>query len=288
MRKESTPQAAQLGVDLSHIEADAINASSPSHIPRVSQRNVPKFADSTHRGISATAFHTGAENYHDIRPSYPQDVLSLLSPARKVLDIGAGTGKLTILLATHPNFEQVYALDPSKDMVATLRTHLPQVPAWQATAEHTACAHSLFDAVTIAQTWHWVDPTAASIELDRITTDTAEVLLVWNTLDVSIPWVHRLSRIMHSGDTLKEGFLPQIDTPWRIDKILRSTWQQSITPEEIHRLTHTRSYWLRSNEKTRAKVTQNLNWYLYDHLNLKPNVAVQLPYRVDGFVLKKS
>lgn len=256
------------------------------NIPPASRRHSPKFTSDSHRLTSARAFTSGSDTYHDVRPGYPPDMLRLLRPARRVLDVGAGTGKFTRLLCESPRFDQVYAIDPSMDMLRTL-VRFAQAPAWQATAEHTGCAAQLFDAVTCAQAWHWVDAEQASAELDRITTRDAQVLLVWNTLDVSVPWVHRLSRIMHSGDMLTQGFLPQVYKPWIITDQVHDEWEQELLPAQVHELTHTRSYWLRSNERIRNRVTGNLSWYLGEHLGYGPNDIVALPYRLDGFVLSK-
>lgn len=132
-----------------------------------------------------------------------------------------------------------------------------------------------------------MDTKQASAELDRITTRDAQVLLVWNTLDVTVPWVHRLSRIMHSGDMLTQGFLPSVYKPWIITDQVHDRWEQELLPAQVHELTHTRSYWLRSNERIRARVTANLSWYLGEHLGYGSNDIVTLPYRLDGFVLSK-
>ncbi len=256
-------------------------------IPPVSSRHAPKFADADHRNRSAQAFTHGADVYHDVRPNYPTEILNLLSGGVHVCDVGAGTGKLTKQLVDDPRFTQVYACDPSAQMLHVLR-NVVKIPLWQATAEHTAAVTGFFDVLTCAQTWHWVDPQAASAEFARITTNNAKVLLVWNTLDVSISWVHRLSRIMHSGDTLAKGFYPTFAPPWELTQELRLSWQQSLSIAEIIQLARTRSYWLRSNEHIRAKVEANLHWYLAEHLEFDANSAIQLPYRCDAFLLTKA
>lgn len=253
--------------------------------PPVSGRNQPKFSGADHRKRSASAFEKGAREYDEIRPGYPRAVLDLVNlDAGLIADVGCGTGKLTEAMVGPSR--QVVGIDPSMDMLNVLGSRLG-IPAWCATAEATGLRSHSCELVTCAQTWHWVDPAEACAEFDRITTATGHVLLVWNTLNVAIPWVHRLSRIMHSGDTLKEGFIPEVHAPWTIEKTLRLTWNQSLQAHQLHDLTHTRSYWLRSNERTRAKVTANLNWYLYEHLGYQPSQEVQLPYRADAFLLSK-
>src|SRR5699024_1966265 len=102
-------------------------------------------------------------------------------------------------------------------------------------------------------------------------------VLVWNTLDVRVPWVHRLTRIMHAGDVQKPGFVPDVAPPLRIDRELRLEWEQRLTPEQIILLARTRSYWLRAKDATREKVEANLGWYLYDHLGFAPGEKVGFP-----------
>ncbi|MCS4535038.1 class I SAM-dependent methyltransferase [Corynebacterium sp. HS2168-gen11] len=264
-----------------------IYADTTTKIPAVSGRDQPKFHSAVHRTNTAQAFTQGADTYQDIRPGYPDFVVDTLSATNTAIDIGAGTGKLTAALCASEKFTQITALDPSMDMLNILRTQLPKVHTLQATAEHTGLTQCQFETLTCAQSWHWVDPLAASAELARISTADAQFLLVWNTLDVSIPWVHRLSRIMHSGDTLKPDFVPPIAKPWMIHTTIRDTWSQALVAQDLHRLAHTRSYWLRANEQSRQRLTKNLDWYLYEHLGLTAHSPVSLPYRVDAFYAAK-
>lgn len=250
--------------------------------------HAPSFGSASQREDSARAFDTGAQAYDDARPGYPALVLDLLGSAARILDIGAGTGKLTALLAAQYPEARVWALDPSPDMCAHLRRHVG-VPVWRATAEATALADAAVDAVTCAQAWHWVDTAAACAELDRIVAPGGRVVLVWNTIDVKAqPWVLRLARIMHSGDVMAEGFYPTVAAPWVVTDELRLRWEDPITPAGLHRLMHTRAYWLRNGEKIHQRMTENLNWYLHEHLGFAPDEQLALPYRTDAFVLERA
>ena len=124
--------------------------------------------------------------------------------AKDAADLGAGTGKFTALLAGRGL--HTVAVDPSADMLEQLRRTLPEVTAVEGTAEHTGLPAGAFDLVTVAQAWHWCDPVLASTEIARILRPHGVLGLVWNQLDTSVPWVHRLSRIMHAGDVHKPHF----------------------------------------------------------------------------------
>nr|WP_152821370.1 MULTISPECIES: class I SAM-dependent methyltransferase [unclassified Corynebacterium] len=232
--------------------------------------------------VAARAFDAGARAYHDVRPGYPEEIIALLRGARTVVDVGAGTGKLTAALARH---HEVLALDPSPEMISLAARH---APAWRATAEHTGLATHSVDAAACAQTWHWLDVEATCAELDRVIRPGGRILLVWNTLDVSDAWVLRLSRIMHAGDVLRPGFYPAVAAPWRLATEERLTWQDHLTPPEILALARTRSYWLRSPHSIRQRVESNLEWYLYEHSGYGEEDVIALPYRCDAFVFSRT
>lgn len=246
----------------------------------------PGFADDDARTFTAGAFVSGSDEYHDVRPSYPHEVAKLVAKAHSLVDVGAGTGKLTSTLLRPGRF--VGALDPSISMLSVLRAHHPEVPVWRATAEATGLADSSVDAYVSAQTWHWVDTAAASAEADRVVRAGGVLMLCWNTLDVSHPWVLRLSRISHSGDVQREGFYPTVNAPWRLEQEVRTRWFEAVTPEDLFALARTRSYWLRADDKTREKVSDNLNWYLYDRLGFDPGQPIPLPYRTDAFLYRRE
>lgn len=254
------------------------------HAPRnffPSGKEAPAFADAHARQAAAAAFHTGAQRYDDARPGYPPQVADLVR-GTAVLDIGAGTGKLTESLL-RPG-RQVVAVEPSADMAQVLARRLPQVQVVRGVAEELPLSDATFTSITCAQTWHWVDVAHASREAARVAAPGGQLVLVWNTLDVTHPWVLRYSRISHSGDVHREGFYPGVDKQWHRERELRTKWLQAATTDDLMALARTRSYWLKAGDATRAKVQANLEWYLFERLGLEPGQVVPLPYRTDAFV----
>ncbi|WP_035749227.1 class I SAM-dependent methyltransferase [Arthrobacter sp. 35W] len=244
----------------------------------------PAFDDGRRREMAA-AFQDGGEHYDKVRPGYPADSVDWLfgqapagsrSPVLDVVDIGAGTGKFTERLMLPGR--RVVALDPSADMLAQLELRFPEVHTIVGTAEATGLPSGSQDAATVAQAWHWCDPVAASTEIARILRPGGMLGLIWNQLDVAVPWVHRLSRIMHAGDVHKPGFRPAIGAEFTAVESHGTHWSQELTGEDIKELVKSRSYWLKANEATRAKVTANLDWYLYEHLGHTPEQQLALPY----------
>ena len=229
------------------------------------------------------SFQDGGEHYDRVRPGYPADSADWLirsadgtAGAANAADIGAGTGKFTALLVQRGL--TVSAVDPSPDMLAQLRLALPGVPAAEGTAEATGLADSAFDVVSVAQAWHWCDPLLASTELSRILRAGGVLGLVWNQLDTSVPWVHRLSRIMHAGDVHKPDFRPAIGPEFTGLESHLTRWEDPVTTEDIVELAKSRSYYLAAGEGTRAKVRDNLDWYLHEHLAHSRGDVVGLPY----------
>ncbi|MCQ1955030.1 class I SAM-dependent methyltransferase [Arthrobacter sp. zg-Y826] len=233
----------------------------------------------------ADSYQAGGEHYDRIRPGYPAEAVHWLFarpglpdvPAvRDVADVGAGTGKYTREL--HAAGLNVCAVDPSRDMLDQLSRLLPDVPVRVGTAEQTGLPASSLDAVTVAQAWHWCDPAAASREFARILRPHGILGLVWNQLDVSVPWVHRYSRIIHAGDVLRPGFRPELGPEFALDESSTVAWTQPMTPEDLFELARSRAFYLSAGTAAREKLHSNLSWYLYEHLGHAPGDILELPY----------
>ncbi len=234
------------------------------------------------------SFEAGGEHYDRIRPGYPAESADWLLPAgaRDAVDVGAGTGKFTALLADRGL--HTVAVDPSPDMLAQLRQALPGVTAVAGSAEITGLAASAFDVCTVAQAWHWCDPLPASTEAARILRPHGVLGLIWNQLDTSIPWVHRLSRIMHAGDVIRPHFRPVVGPEFTGLERHLARWEDTVTPAEITELAQSRSYYLAAEEATRARVLNNLHWYLHEHLGHGSGAALQLPYLTQTWRARKA
>jgi SAM-dependent methyltransferase len=117
--------------------------------------------------------------YERGRPEYPADAVSyfveLLGAGAAVLDLAAGTGKLTRPLAAAGL--DVTAVEPVAEMRAALP---PQVPALDGTAEAIPLGDATVDAVTVAQAFHWFDGDAALPEIARVLRPDGLLALFWN------------------------------------------------------------------------------------------------------------
>ena len=115
-------------------------------------------------------------------------------PGVTVVDLAAGTGKLTRLLA--PAGADLLAVEPVAGMAHLLHEALPVVPLTSSTAEAMPFASGSLDAVTVAQAFHWFDADRAFAELHRVLRPRGRLGLVWNARDRSVDWVDQVWSIM--------------------------------------------------------------------------------------------
>jgi SAM-dependent methyltransferase len=151
-----------------------------------------------HRG--ARAFALTAEAYERARPSYPSEALDwLVATARleardTVVDLAAGTGKLTRLLVAR-GF-RVIAVEPVDEMRRLLERHVPGVDARAGTAEEIPVQDSTARAVTVAQAYHWFDEARALPELARVIEQGGALTMIVNVRDLRDPLQAALRDLM--------------------------------------------------------------------------------------------
>jgi ubiquinone/menaquinone biosynthesis C-methylase UbiE len=147
---------------------------------------------------------TTAADYDRARPSYPAEAVAYIvghggvGPGRRVLDLAAGTGKLTRLLV--PTGADVVAVEPVPAMRGQFGQRLPDVELLDGTAEALPLPEDSVDVVTIAQAFHWFDPVKALAEVRRVLRSGGHLFLVWNTRDRSVDWVNEFGNLLVDGD----------------------------------------------------------------------------------------
>jgi len=151
--------------------------------------------------VASRGFGAGATAYEAARPGYPPAALDVLvseasiGPGRTVLDLGAGTGKLTRLLAA--TGADLIAVEPVEAMREQLVGILPDVELRDGSGEEIPAPDSSVDVVTVAQAFHWFDAPAALAEIARVLRPGGTLAILWNERDESTPWVAEMSRIIH-------------------------------------------------------------------------------------------
>jgi ubiquinone/menaquinone biosynthesis C-methylase UbiE len=142
---------------------------------------------------AALGFAAVADDYERSRPSYPAQAiarwakLAELEPGALVVDVGAGTGKLTRLLVGAG--ASVVAVEPVRAMAESLHASLPGVDVRDGTAERLPVADACARAVTAGQAFHWFDGPAALAEMHRVLAARGTLAVFYNDRDTSVPWV---------------------------------------------------------------------------------------------------
>jgi SAM-dependent methyltransferase len=166
--------------------------------------------------VAAAGFGAAAELYERARPSYPADAVDWiarragLAPGATVVDVGAGTGKLTRLLV--PTGARVIAVEPLEEMRAKLEQVVPGVEALAGTAEEIPLPDGSADAVVVAQAFHWFDADRALAELHRVLREDGVLALIWNSRDLDDPLQCVLEEVLRP---LRETAIDQQLGAWR-------------------------------------------------------------------------
>jgi SAM-dependent methyltransferase len=157
----------------------------------------------------SSSFGTAAAAYAEHRPDYAQAAVRWaleLAPGPRVLDLGAGTGKLTGTLVALG--AEVIAVEPDPAMLSELRRALPTVLVLPGSAEAIPLPDASLDAVLAGNALHWFDMAVAGPEIARVLAPGGILVGLWNVLDDRVDWVAGLERVGGSAaigprDTLR-------------------------------------------------------------------------------------
>ncbi|KAM0564372.1 hypothetical protein ACHAPJ_000585 [Fusarium lateritium] len=206
-----------------------------------------------------------AQSYDTHRPSYPPAAVSSLlehlglegQPGRRVLDLAAGTGKFTEVLAARPEGYEIIAVEPLDSMRNNLAAkQLPKVdvrPGTAADMKHVEDGWA--DGCIVAQAFHWFAREESLKEIHRALKPGTKLGLIWNAEDYNRPktwpasteWEHELGELNFNEksdaeprfrDLLWKQVLerqaevdkPLFSTPIETDKIKWSVW---LSPEAL-------------------------------------------------------
>jgi ubiquinone/menaquinone biosynthesis C-methylase UbiE len=144
------------------------------------------------------SFDSVAEIYERTRPGYADEALEWVAgrlPLKRVLDLGAGTGKLTRQLVALG--ADVVAVEPGDAMRAVLERVVPEAEALAGSAESIPLPDASVDVVTAAQAFHWFRAGEALAEIHRVLRPGGGCALIWNEWDDDDPMAHALNQILH-------------------------------------------------------------------------------------------
>ncbi|MEC3993021.1 class I SAM-dependent methyltransferase [Actinacidiphila sp. DG2A-62] len=257
---------------------------------------------------AGVGYQRAAGVYERSRPSYPLSALAALADVlpleagRTVVDLGAGTGKFTRLLAL--TGAEVLAVEPVREMRERLAELLPGVAVTAGTAEATGLPGGCADAVVAAQSWHWFQADRALAEVERLLRPGGALVLVWNTYDTSVPWVRDFQDIyfrLAPKDLPSPPLAPRPGEPYRQDgwravfdgrpgwgRIEERHWPNphSTTVVDVVERMMSSSHIAVLDAAAQERVRAEVEAVLGDHGVAGPDGAMELPYTTDVYWLR--
>jgi SAM-dependent methyltransferase len=231
----------------------------------------------------AASFAAVADAYERARPGYPEAAVRWLvgEEPRDVVDLGAGTGKLTRSLVALGH--RVTAVEPLPEMIARLIEAVPGVTAVEGGAESIPLPAASADVVTAAQAFHWFDHGAALREIARVLRPGGSVALVWNTRDDREPWVAQLSEEAIGSEGIEErDAATPIEESGLFGTVERAScpYSQQLDREGLIDLVLSRSYCAVLTQEERAPVLDRVERIFAEHA---VDGVVELPYVTECF-----
>lgn len=225
----------------------------------------------------ATSFGAAAEVYERARPGYPVAAVRELLGASSldVLDLGAGTGKLTRAVAGLGH--RVRAVDPDPGMLAELARAVPGVGCEVGSAEALPLSDGSVDAVVAGQAYHWFDPAVALPEIARVLRPGGLLGLLWNVRDETVDWVARFGDLIGTRDAGDELEPPALRPLFSEASVRWYDHVQLLSVEGLVDLASSRSHVIARPDDVRAALLERVR-------SLAEQVAVdgviKVPYRL--------
>lgn len=231
----------------------------------------------------AGSFGAVAGAYDRGRPSYPADAVAWLldGDAKIVLELGAGTGKLTRQLVDQGH--AVFATEKDPQMLSVLQERVPEVSAKVASAEEIPANDRSVDVVVAAQAFHWFEHDLAIPEMARVLKPGGHVALVWNFFDQRIPWVRKLVEVTGEWSKTSGGsheLLAESDLFGEVETATFAFWQD-VTRDTLVDIVASRSFIAALPEAEREARLDAVR-ALYDDYG-RGHDGMQLPYVVECF-----
>jgi SAM-dependent methyltransferase len=239
-------------------------------------------AEQDDRVERAASFAFVADAYERARPGYPEDAVRWLAGDEpgNVVDLGAGTGKLTRSLVALGH--RVTAVEPLPQMLEQLRAAVPEATAVLGTAELIPLADGSADVVTAAQAFHWFDHGRALPEIARVLRPGGRLALVWNARDERESWVSQLSDAMVGRTEIIAAATGLIERSGLYDDVERAEFEhvQDVDRVALRELVLSRSYCAVLPVEQRAPVLEGVDRLFDAHAR---NGILRLPYVTECF-----
>jgi SAM-dependent methyltransferase len=249
--------------------------------------------------LAAQGFGSAGDAYERARPSYPAEavaaLLAELGSGGPLLDLAAGTGKLTRLLW---HAAPIVAVEPVEGMRRKLSALLdatsprPDVRVLAGTAEAIPLpAHSVAGAA-VGQAFHWFHGAEALAEIHRVLQPEGKLALLWNVREEAVEWVARFSAIIHrhAGDAPSRS-TSEWRRPFEGSELFGPLRERRFThehvlegPEALADRAASISYIAALDAATRAEVLAEVRDLATTHPALRGQRSIRMPYVTALFV----
>jgi SAM-dependent methyltransferase len=247
---------------------------------------------------AVAGFDSGAEAYERGRPEYPHDAIAFLTeqlrlaPGAVVLDIGAGTGKLSRLLIKSD--ARVIGLEPTDGMRRKFAQVLPDTEVVGGVAESIPIRRGSLDAACAGQAFHWFANARALNEIHRVLKLRGRFAIIWNVRELTAEWIRDLWRIVekHEGDVPRHRhgtWKPALEAFPQLRKIAERSFPFSQTGDVSMMLDRigSISFIARLSDGARGKVYGEIRELLATHRETREYPQMELQYRTDAYIYER-
>lgn len=243
----------------------------------------------------SSGFEAAADEYEAARPEIPEVALRFLTEqlclraSSRILDVGAGTGKITRALAR--TYQNIIALEPVQAMRQKIHMFAPNTRVIGGVTEAIPLENVSVDAVVAGNSFHWFANATALQEIARVLKPEGRIGLLWTVRDESVDWVAELIHIMdrHRGYTpgYREGkwaaILAQSE---RFRRVGQKSFQfsQRTNRKTVTDRVASMSFIQQLSPGERQKILEEISTILRKSSSTEWGADVEFPYRTDVFV----
>jgi SAM-dependent methyltransferase len=220
--------------------------------------------------------------------------------AKRVVDLGAGTGGLSRLLLGR--VDQVIAVEPDDRMRAVLVEELPAVDARAGRGDAMPVEDGSVDAVIASSSWHWMDVVPTLHEMARILVPGGTLGAVWSGPDPDGPIVAQAREMLGAGSAGSgrpgDGFDEFISTdagrpfstleipaglPFGEPEQETFIWNVALTADELIGLLGTFSWMLLMDDDRRAGILTQARQLLKDVMGVEGDATIDMQFRANAY-----
>ena len=234
----------------------------------------------------AESFGLVAGAYEQGRPGYPEEAVRWLvgEEPLDVVDLGAGTGKLTRALVALGH--RVTAVEPLPEMLEQLVVAAPGAFDLLGSAEVIPLPGASADVVTAAQAFHWFDHAVALPEIARVLRPRGRLAVVWNTRDDREPWVAELSKTIGAESVSRGDAEEPIAASGLFAPVEKAAfeWAQPLDGPTLRDLVLSRSYVASKPREEQERILADVDRLFAEHAT---KGELELPYVTECYRAEK-